>query len=128
MESYYPGPEVMPGATESSDSERLTYSSTKKVGNGSITINANADSMDELHKLLALAGIGKKPEEQNPVHSEPEAQPEEEPEADDCGCSGEDDSVSEPSVMVTKFDNPGYITNKEKLIDIIRSKLQQRLA
>lgn len=123
MESYYPGPEVMPGATESADSERLTYSSTKKVGNGSITINANADSMEELHKLLALAGINKSPETQEPVHAEPEV----EPDTDSCSVCG-DDEEGEPNVVVTKLDSPSYTTDKEKLIDIIRSRLQQRLA
>lgn len=39
------------------DSERVTYSKTKKQGDASVTVSANADSMGELHDILKLAGI-----------------------------------------------------------------------
>ena len=43
--------------SESEDSERVTYSKTKKKGDAQVTISANADSMGELHDVLKLAGI-----------------------------------------------------------------------
>ena len=39
------------------EKETVTYSKTKKQGDASVTVSANADSMDELHDILRLAGI-----------------------------------------------------------------------
>jgi hypothetical protein len=43
--------------SESDDKETVTYSKTKKQGDNTVTVSANADSMDELHDILKLAGI-----------------------------------------------------------------------
>lgn len=86
MEAFYnAAPYGMPGEQDDSTEERVTYSKTQKQGNASITTTANADSMDELHQILKLAGIGK--DEQD--HEEPEAQDHEEPEMSDC-CDDEE--------------------------------------
>ena len=42
---------------QSEDKETVTYSKTKKQGDASVTVSANADSMDELHDIQKLAGI-----------------------------------------------------------------------
>ena len=86
MEAFYnAAPYGMPGEQDDSTEERVTYSKTQKQGNASITTTANADSMDELHQILELAGIGE--DEQD--HEEPEAQAHEEPEMSDC-CDDEE--------------------------------------
>ncbi len=57
MEAFYnAAPYGNPQADDSSE-ERVTYSKTQKHGSASVTTSANADSMDELHKILKLAGI-----------------------------------------------------------------------
>ena len=96
MEAFYnAAPYGMPGENDDSSEERVTYSKTQKQGNASITTTANADSMDELHQILKLAGIGT---------DEPEAHDHEEQEetCDDCGkpgseceCHGHDHSEEE---------------------------------
>jgi hypothetical protein len=56
MENFY---NVSPfgGVQQSEDSENISYSKTKKEGDASVTVSANAKSMDELHRILKLAGI-----------------------------------------------------------------------
>ena len=43
--------------SDNSSEERVTYSKTQKKGSASITTSANADSMEELHQILKMAGI-----------------------------------------------------------------------
>lgn len=52
-------PMVIPGEGPEDQSERenVTYSKTKTKGDASVTISANAKSMQELHDVLKLAGI-----------------------------------------------------------------------
>lgn len=86
MEAFYnAAPYGMPGEQDDSTEERVTYSKTQKQGNASITTTANADSMDELHQILKLAGIGK--DEQD--HEEPEAHDHEDI-CDGCGKPGDE--------------------------------------
>ena len=86
MEAFYnAAPYGMPGAQDDSTEERVTYSKTQKQGNASITTTANADSMDELHQILKLAGIGK----DEPEAHDHEEHNHEEPEMDDC-CDDEE--------------------------------------
>jgi len=86
MEAFYnAAPYGMPGAQDDSTEERVTYSKTQKQGNASITTTANADSMDELHQILKLAGIGK----DEPEAHDHKGHDHEEPEMDDC-CDDEE--------------------------------------
>ena len=98
MEAFYnAAPYGMPGEQDDSTEERVTYSKTQKQGNASITTTANADSMDELHQILKLAGIGK--DEQD--HEEPEAHDHEDicdgcgKPGSECECPGHDHSEEE---------------------------------
>jgi hypothetical protein len=80
MEAFYnAAPYGMPGAQDDSTEERVTYSKTQKQGNASITTTANADSMDELHQILKLAGIDKDEPEAHD-HDDHEEHDHEEPE------------------------------------------------
>ena len=76
---YNAAPYGMPGAQDDSTEERVTYSKTQKQGNASITTTANADSMDELHQILKLAGIDKDEPEAHD-HDDHEEHDHEEPE------------------------------------------------
>jgi len=126
----------MPGQDE--DKETVTYTKTKKQGDSSVTVSANADSMDELHDILRLAGItlpkSDEPEHDEPEHDEPEHdEPEhdhEEPEAEVCGDCGQADcgcDDQEPEEIVVKGlpqdDKPNYSTDKEVLINYLKDKL-----
>ena len=100
MESFYmSSPYGQQSESESDDKETVTYSKTKKQGDNTVTVSANADSMDELHDILKLAGItlpkGKDSEEE---HDHEEHDHDEEPKqgeyADDmcdgCGKPGDE--------------------------------------
>ena len=57
MEAFYNAAPYGNPESDDSSEERVTYSKTKKQGDASVTVSANADSMDELHQILKLAGI-----------------------------------------------------------------------
>ena len=102
MEAFYnAAPYGMQGADDQDDKETVTYNRTKKQGDATVTVNANADSMDELHKILKLAGIDAHGLEGSKGPEEPEAHDHEET-CDGCGkpgseceCPGHDHSEEE---------------------------------
>ena len=57
MESFYMSSPYGQQSEGEDDKETVTYSKTKKQGDNTVTVSANADSMDELHDILKLAGI-----------------------------------------------------------------------
>ena len=58
MEAFYnAAPYGNPEQQQSEDKESVSYSKTKRQGDASVTVSANADSMEELHSILKLAGI-----------------------------------------------------------------------
>ena len=99
MESFYMSSPYGQQSEGEEDKETVTYSKTKKKGDNTVTVSANADSMDELHDILKLAGItlpkGKDSEEE---HDHEEHDHDEEPKqgeyADDmcdgCGKPGDE--------------------------------------
>ena len=101
-----------------SDSAQTSYSfnQTKTMGDGNnININATAKSMDELHQMLQMAGI-------DPSVADKYA----EPEIDmPCGCDDAAPEVEQPGPSTLNY---RYETDKEKLIDIIKQRLQQKLS
>ena len=122
-EDYYaPGPETMPGAVGPQENTTVSFNQSKTIGDATLNINASAKDMEELHRILKLAGVNydsgasKQEPSMNDVavalapHA-PEA-PAEEP----CGCQDE-----EPTDVK-------YSTDKQTLINVLRDKLQKRLA
>ena len=113
MESFYMASPY--GQNESEDKETVTYSKTKKKGDASVTVSANADSMDELHDILKLAGIemGDK-EEHEHDHEEPKqgeyaddvcdgcGKPGDECECEDCDQHGDEEGEGKPVVISLK--------------------------
>lgn len=57
MEAFYNAAPYGNPESDDSSEERVTYSKTQKKGSASITTSANADSMEELHQILKMAGI-----------------------------------------------------------------------
>ena len=136
---------AMPSQDE--DSERVTYSKTKKQGDA--TVSANADSMQELHDVLRLAGITlpKSDNTDEPEHDEPE-HGQEQPEAEVCDCCGnevvdgecgcgedcphcggkpEDDST-DSKMMVISPNDAQYSTDKQVLVNYLKDKLKKSIS
>jgi hypothetical protein len=115
-EGYYaPGPEIMPGAAGPQDTTTVSFNQSKQMGDATLNINATAKDMDELHRILKLAGVEYDPDgdEQEPDMQVVDAEaPAEEP----CGC--EDEMPADVK----------YSTDKQTLINVLRDKLQKRLA
>ena len=107
------------------DSERVTYSKTKKQGDSSVTISANADSMKELHDVLRLAGIdfednGDK--DPSPDHKDHDDKEEHEPEA------SHDADEPEGKMMVISPQDAQYSTDKEVLVNYLKDKLKKSIS
>ena len=117
MEAFYnAAPYGNPEQPESEDKESVSYSKTKRQGDASVTVSANADSMEELHNILKLAGIeiGDKEEHDHDEHDHSEHDHEdicdgcgktgEECECEDCDQHGSD----EPKMKVISLKPQGY--------------------
>jgi len=95
---------------EPDDETNVSFTQTKRDGEATVTVTANAKSMEELHKVLAMAGLDPstadkyaEPEPEVAVHAEPESP-----------CVGEPADLS-------------YSTDKQALVDMIRQKMQSKL-
>lgn len=130
------------------DSERVTYSKTKKQGDASVTVSANADSMGELHDILKLAGIDfdgqgdavpgdaedEDPEKEDvllkPEHDHDDHEHDAEPCANcgemDCDCDdgcGHDNDGEKPKMIVV---SPAM--DKNAIFNSLKAKLQDKLS
>jgi len=107
-------PMVIPGEGPSEqqdrETENVTYSKTKTKGDASVTISANAKSMQELHDVLKLAGITLPKDRELP-------EPHEHPEIDDTPCGSPEE---EPQVSMSPVD-------KSVLTGMLRDKLSSYL-
>tara|TARA_B100000963_G_scaffold354548_1_gene371255 strand:+ start:402 stop:1568 length:1167 start_codon:yes stop_codon:yes gene_type:complete len=111
---------AMPSQDE--ESERVTYSKTKKQGDSSVTVSANADSMDELHNILRLAGIDfEKSGEVDHTPDHKDHDDHEEPESDH-GEHGKD------KVMVISPADASMSTDKEVLTNYLKDKLRKSIS
>lgn len=122
-EGYYaPGPETMPGAVGPQETTTVSFNQSKQMGDATLNVSASAKDMEELHRILKLAGINVDSDEDNQEPSmqdvavalEPHAP--EAPAEEPCGCQDE-----EPADVK-------YSTDKQTLINVLRDKLQKRLA
>ena len=123
-ENYYtPGPETMPGAVGPQDNTTVSFNQSKTIGDATLNISASAKDMEELHRILKLAGVNynsdgapQEPSMQDvAVALEPHAP--EAPAEEPCGCQDNE--------MPTDVK---YNTDKQTLINVLRDKLQKRLA
>lgn len=114
---------AMPGQDE--EKETVTYSKTKKQGDASVTISANADSMKELHDVLRLAGIDFKDDgdkDPSPDHKDHDDKEGHEPEA------SHDADEPEGKMMVISPQDAQYSTDKEVLVNYLKDKLKKSIS
>ena len=119
MDTYTPG-------NQDQETENVSYSKTKSKGDASVTISANAKSMQDLHDVLKLAGITL-PKDKEMSMDEPEADQEV------CAQCGDPDCTCPPGECDCGSDEPAdidtrYSTDQQALIDVIRQRLQKRLS
>jgi hypothetical protein len=121
MEGMMPGMGDAYGIPDQEEErESVNYSKTKSKGDASVTISANAKSMQELHDVLKLAGITL------PKQEEPEAEVsgDEEPETAVIMRPG---SEEEPEAPCGSDEDPSYTTDKQTIIDRLRDTLKAKL-
>ena len=121
MEGMMPGMGDAYGIPDQEEErESVNYSKTKSKGDASVTISANAKSMQELHDVLKLAGITL------PKQEEPEAEVsgDEEPETAVIMKPG---SEEEPEAPCGSDEDPSYTTDKQTIIDRLRDTLKAKL-
>jgi len=107
--------------SEDEESERVSYSKTKKQGDASVTVSANADSMDELHDILRLAGIDF--EKSGEVDHTPDHKDHDDHEKPDMEPKDDMDKV-----MVISPADASMSTDKEVLTNYLKDKLKKSLS
>jgi len=140
MESF---PMIGSPMAQEEDSENVTYSKTKRQGDASVTISANAKSMQELHDVLRLAGITlpKNDDDTEPNGDEKVVVDPNDKDGDDrcdgcgkeivdgeCGCDDHDHNMDEPKSMPTILSLPSYSTDKSAIFNALKDKLQAKLS
>lgn len=131
-ENYYtPGPETMPGAVGPQENTTVSFNQSKTVGDATLNISASAKDMEELHRILKLAGIdynaaGEERPTMKDVAAALAPHMPEEPAEEPCGC--DDAEVAIPMVSGPKPLDLKYTTDKTALINAIKDKLAQRLS
>ena len=116
MEAFYnAAPYGNPEQQESEDKEYVSYSKTKRQGDASVTVSANADSMEELHNILKLAGIeiGDKEEHDHEEHDHEDicdgcGKPGDECECEDCDQHGSEEGGEDGGPVVVSLKPQGY--------------------
>ena len=112
--------------------ENINYSQTKRIGDSTVTISANAKSMDELHTILKLAGLD--PKVSNDAAEEV---PAEEVPSDVAipgtietpgDCADVEVQAVSPMALPKKPLDLRYTTDKTSLLNAIKDKLAQRLS
>jgi hypothetical protein len=126
MEGMMPGMGDAYGIPDQEEEkENVTYSKTKSKGDASVTVSANASSMQELHDVLRLAGITLPKEEGPSEEPEAEVSGDEEPET---AVIVHPDHEEEPEAPCDGGDeDPAYTTNKQTIIDRLRDTLKAKL-
>ena len=102
-------------AVNTVDRTDVNYSQTKQMGDATVTVSATAKSMDELHRVLKLAGIEV---DTAKSYAEPTAEPAATQPAEEMPCGCDDEMPTDVK----------YSTDKQTLINVLRDKLQKRLA
>jgi len=111
-------------AQQDQDSESINYTKTKKVGDSTLTISANAKSLEELQELLQMAGL-------NPEKASDYVDPYDKDSDEVCDCCGKD--IVDGSCGCDDHDHPeepkmlSYSTDKKAIVDMLKAKLAQKL-
>jgi hypothetical protein len=97
---------------QDTDTTEVSYNVNKKIGDAHLNINARAKSMDELKKVLQMAGL------------DPDGAEQHMPEPDSVKVVSVDPA---PAPCDSCGDDAKYSTDKKALVDMLRNKLQSRL-
>ena len=136
-EGYYaPGPETMPGAVGPQEDTNVSFNQTKNFGDAYVTVNANAKDMEELHRVLKLAGIEIEKSEPSVADAAaalaPHVHADEREEGEPCPQCGSVDCTCPPGECTCGSEeepkDTTYSTDKQTLINVLRDKLQKRLS
>ena len=120
----------------------VEFKQHKNTDKGSVSIEASADDMQELAKVLKLAGLtlpSGMTADQDPIQPEKEDEPEvvadsevaedDCPRCDDPECSDEECEEDDGYFGGTKeYEDISYSTDKEELVNSLRAKLQNILS
>ena len=120
----------------------VEFKQHKNTDKGSVSIEASADDMQELAKVLKLAGLTLPSEmnaDQDPIQPEKEEEPEVVadsevaenncPRCDDPECKDEECEEDDGYFGGTKeYEDISYSTDKEELVNSLRAKLQNILS
>lgn len=118
-EGYYaPGPETMPGAVGPQETTTVSFNQSKQMGDATLNINASAKDMEELHRILKLAGIDYANDGAKQEPNMKDVALALEPHAPETSCGCDDETPQDVK----------YSTDKQTLINVLRNKLQKRLA
>lgn len=134
-ENYYtPGPETMPGAVGPQENTTISFNQSKTVGDATLNISASAKDMEELHRILKLAGIDynatgeERPTMKDVAVALAPHMPAELGDEDNEPCGCDDADVAIPMVPGPKPLDLKYTTDKTALINAIKDKLAKRLS
>ena len=117
----------------------VEYKQHKNNDKGSVSVEASAETMDDLHDILKLAGIDmamdlNKTERGHDHNEEPEeeliVQKDDEP-CDVCGghdCDGGSDEPEDKEVTVISPQDANYSTDKQMLVNFIKDKLKKSIS
>lgn len=101
------------GQTPAQSDTSVSYSETKRDGDASVTISANANSMSDLHRVLKLAGIDPDVADNHTV-VDPAAS------VSSCGCDEPSDTMAPTPVSAEPI--------KQAIIDRLRDTLKAKMA
>lgn len=101
------------GQTPAQSDTSVSYSETKRDGDASVTISANANSMADLHRVLKLAGIDPDVADKHTV-VDPAAS------VSSCGCDEPSDTMAPTPVSAEPI--------KQAIIDRLRDTLKAKMA
>lgn len=101
--------ESYPMGMDPDNNTNVSFNQTKKIGDATLNIHAEAPDMEELRKVLQMAGL------------DPDGAEKHMPEPDSVQV------VSVDPMPNTSSDDTKYNTDKNTLIDVLRSKLQAKL-
>lgn len=124
----------------------VTFRQSKNTDKGSVTVDASADDMEELAKIMKLAGL-----ELPTMQASADDQEQDEPQSDEsdkevcdccgnevvdgeCGCGpecphcGGEPESDQVKVVAPSDSDASYSTDKEVLVNYIKDKLAKRLS
>lgn len=108
----------------------VEYKQHKNNDKGSVSVEASAETMDDLHDILRLAGVDmamdlNKTEKGDDDHHDHDEEPKE-PEEPEAPCDADEPEAKK--VMVVSPNDASYSTDKEVLVNYLKDKLKKSIS